>query len=77
LPITKRARSPRPRSRSIVSGDIAPGTTSPPTTITSGATTSTSASTASSAGRLPWMSYSAAIRMTRILPDPGGAGSAP
>src|SRR5919106_95513 len=42
-----------------VSRGIGPGSTSPPTTTRSMAASRTSRSTASSAKRLPWMSYSA------------------
>jgi hypothetical protein len=56
LPRTKRAIGPSAASRSIVSTGIGPAATSPPTTIRSTPSAATSARTASSAGRLPWMS---------------------
>ena len=62
LPITNRgavAERAEPVDRL---GHERPGTTSPPTTIASTSSSSTSARTASSAGRLPWMSQSVAIR---------------
>ena len=58
-------RSPSPRSRASVSdGCSPPAQMSPPTTIV--ASSGTSASTASSAARLPWMSYSAATDATSV-----------
>src|SRR5262245_31275552 len=50
-----------------------PQVTSPPQTITSTRSRSTSPSTASSAGKLPWTSYSAAIRTrARLYAASGG-----
>src|SRR5881394_175168 len=54
----KLTRGPRSRRRASVSDGMGPENTSPPLTIT--ASSGTSASTASSAGRFPWTSYSAA-----------------
>src|SRR5438105_2394951 len=74
LPRNQRTRSPSARSRARVSaGCSLPETTSPPTTIV--AASGTSASTASSAGRLPWMSYSVAIDLldadgVRLVDEP-------
>src|SRR6185503_9516337 len=51
------------RRRSSVSRGIGPGTASPPTTTWVAPASRTSSRTASSAGRFPWMSYSAAIRV--------------
>src|SRR3954463_14601219 len=65
LPRTQTTRSPRPRSRASVSdGCSPPAQTSPPTTIV--ASSGTSARTASSAARLPWMSYMAATDATSV-----------
>ena len=52
-----------PVRRRSDSAGIAPASASPPTRTASAAATSGSASTASSAGRLPWMSYRAATRI--------------
>src|SRR4051794_29760992 len=63
LPRMNRTSPSSERSRPIVSAGHGPRAKSPPTTMTSA---STSASTASSAGRFPWMSYSAATRKELI-----------
>src|SRR5439155_2645372 len=54
-------------SRSKTSRGNGPATALPPQTTTSAPARSTSASTASRTGRLPWMSYRAAIRTARRL----------
>ena len=63
LPRTHTARSPSDPSRSRVSVCSGPTVMSPGSTIASTPAASTSASTASSAGRLPWMSARTATRM--------------
>src|SRR5437879_8499586 len=54
-------------SRSIVSDGVGPDATSPQNTMRSGCSRSTSRSTASRAGRFPWMSASAATRISSAL----------
>ena len=56
LPLRNSALSPSARSRSNVSTGIGPAAKSPPITMASTPSRWTSASTASSAGRFPWMS---------------------
>src|SRR4051794_11816846 len=57
------------RSSTTSRGCGGPAAISPPTTIASTPSRSTSASTASSAGRFPWMSYSAATRSSLAPPS--------
>src|SRR5205814_6457377 len=54
-------------SRSIVSDGIGPDATSPQNTMRSGCSRSTSRSTAARAGRFPWISASAATRISSAL----------
>src|SRR6266516_669646 len=63
LPPTQMARSPSEASRSSVSACSGPTVMSPAKTIASTSAASTSARTASSAGRLPWISSSTATRI--------------
>src|SRR2546423_6237 len=60
FPLTQTIRSPSPRRRSRTAPGCGPATMSPVRTIRSAARTSGSASTASNAGRTPWMSDSTA-----------------
>lgn len=63
LPTMYSTGTPHDVSRSSTSRGIGPMMTSPPATIRSTFAARTSSSTASSAGRLPWMSFRTATRM--------------
>ena len=71
LPRTQIARSPSSASRSRVGAGIGPSAMSPSSTTASTPAASTSRSTASSAGRLPWMSASTATRTDGSFPYAG------